>query len=737
MTLRLEDPEVRIEGLDKVTGVARYTDDREVPGSLVVRYRYAGIAHGRIRRIDTRRAEAVDGVQAVLTGRDTVGLRAGRRLQDWPLLAWDRVRFPGERVAAVAAETEQAADAAVAAIEVEYEELPAVFDPAAALAPDSPVLHPDAASYRYLGASRPATSHPNIQGELVARKGPPTDGALETVLAGAAIFVEESFSTGRQHQGYIEPHASAVVPGPDGRVQVITTNKAPFSLRLQLSTALDTPTELVEVDSAVIGGDFGGKGLSIDEYVLIILARRTGRPVRFVAAYDEELRAYAPRHGGSIRLRTGLEREGRIVAHAADLLFDGGAYAGAKPLPELILPGGLDVMAPYDVPALRIVMRTVYTNSVPGGHMRCPGELQAAFASESHVDRLAAAVGLDPVEFRRRNIVREGSVSVQGERIRQPMAAEVLDALASGAPAGLPSDHGFGVALVARRMEGGRQSVTLRAATDGRVEILTGLPDQGAGVHTMLARVVARTLGTTVDRVVSRQQTTATASQDLGVGASRVTFIASRAAQRAAEQLRAALGEPSPAEWEAALVQAAAEGLEVIGSFDSTAEGEADVVDFTFAAMGVVASVDRETGAIRIVDATIAADSGTVINPIAHRGQIEGGFAQGLGAALMEELLIDEGIVSTQTLADYRLPTATDVPTPRIVLLTGAPGSGAFGAKMAGELSPSPVAPAIANAVEQAVGVRIRRIPMTPERVLAALRGRSADGVDLGGNGDQ
>jgi CO/xanthine dehydrogenase Mo-binding subunit len=732
MTLRLEDPELRVEGLDKVTGVARYTGDRVVPGALVVRYRYADVTHGRIRRIDSRRAEAVTGVRAVLTGRDTTGLRAGRRLQDWPLLAWDRVRFAGERVAAVAAETEAAAEAAVSAIEVEYDELPAVLDPVAALAADAPVLHPDAAGYRYLGAQRPATSHPNVQGELVVRKGAATDAEVDTALAQAPIVVEDEFETGRQHQGYLEPHGAVVVPGADGQVTVITTNKAPFSLRLQLSTALDTPPELIEVDSAVIGGDFGGKGLSIDEYVLILLARRTGRPVRLIAAYDEELRAYAPRHGGRIRLRTGLDRDGRIVAHAAEVLFDGGAYAAAKPLPELILPGGLDVLAPYDVPRMRIDLRTVYTNTLPGGHMRCPGELQAAFASESHMDRLAAASGLDPIELRRRNVVRPGSVSVVGDRIRQPMAAEVLESVAALAPVGLPPDHGFGVALVARRMEGGRQSITLRAAPDGRVEILTGLPDQGAGAHTMLARVVAQGLGLPVDRIAVRQLTTGSATQDLGVGASRVTFIASRAAQDATDRFRAALDagdeRSRPDDRATRLARAADEGLEVTGSFDSTADGD-DGVDFTFAGLGVVVAVDRETGGIRIVDATIVADTGTIINPVAHRGQIEGGFAQGLGAALMEELLIDEGVVSTQTLSDYRLPAATDVPAPGIVVLTGAPGGGAFGAKMAGELSPSLVAPAVANAVERAVGARVRRIPMTPERVLAALRTTSPSGT--------
>jgi CO/xanthine dehydrogenase Mo-binding subunit len=734
VTVRLDDPEVRVEALDKVTGVARYTADRVVPGALIVRYRYAGIAHGRVSRIDTSQAAAVDGVRAIITGRDTAGLRAGRRLQDWPLLAWDRVRFPGERIAAVAAETERAAEEAVALIDVEYEELPAVHDPAAALGPDAPVLHPDAAEYRYIGPHRPPTSHPNLQGELVVRKGPADDAGLEEALAAAEILVEEEFLTGRQHQGYIEPHASAVIPGPDGLLRVITTNKAPFSLRLQLSTALDTPVELIEVESAVIGGDFGGKGLSIDEYVLAVLARRTGRPVRMTAAYDEELRAYAPRHGGRIRLRTGLDGGGRILAHAADLWFDGGAYAAAKPLPELILPGGLDILAPYDVPAVRLHLRTVYTNAVPGGHMRCPGELQAAFASESHVDRLAAASGLDPIEFRRRNVVRDGSVSIVGERIARPMAAEVLEVLAREAPPTLEPDEGFGVALVARRMEGGRQSLTLRIAPDGRIEILTGLPDQGAGLHTMLARVVARTLDVELERIAIRQQTTASAALDLGVGASRVTFIASRAAQDAAERLAAALtglqqGRGTDAGLDEAMARAAADGLEVTGSFDSNAGGEAGVVDYTFAGMAAHVAVDRETGSIRLLGATIAADTGTVINPVAHRGQIEGGYAQGLGAALMEELLIDEGVISTQTLADYRLPTATDVPAPRVVLLTEAPGGGAFGAKMAGELSPSTVAPAIANAVERAVGVRLRQIPMTAERVLRALRDETLEPV--------
>jgi CO/xanthine dehydrogenase Mo-binding subunit len=748
VTTVLAEPEIRIDGLDKVTGVARYTADRRIDGALVVRYLYASWPHAVVRSIDVARALSVPGVRAVVTGEDARGLRAGRRLQDWPLLAWDRIRFAGERVAAVAAETEAQADEAVASIVVDVEPLPAVLDPELALGPDAPVLHPEADRYRFLGPGpRHPVSHPNLQGELLVRKGVASDDELAARFAAAPIVVEEAFETGRQHQGYIEPHAAVVTALPDGRAEVVTTNKAPFSLRLQLAATFDMPPELIDVDSAVIGGDFGGKGLSIDEYVLLLLSRRTGRPVRMTAGYDEELRAYAPRHAGRLRLRSALAEDGRILAHDADLLFDGGAYAAAKPLPELILPGGLDVLAPYEVPALRIRLRTVYTNTVPGGHMRCPGELQAAFAGESHVDRCAAAVGLDPIEFRRRNVVRPGSVSAVGERIRQPMAEAVLAELAAAVPAALPPDSGAGIALVARRMEGGRQSVTLGLDDAGRVEIVTGLPDQGAGVHTMLARVAAATLSVPPSAIVVRRVTTSAAALDLGIGASRVTFIASRAVEDAARRLRAILeaaaatlaGGPTElrdgrftalaggagVEWADAVAALRTGDLPVTGSFDSSTEGEPGVVDFTFAGLAVIADVDRSTGVVRIRDATFAADTGTIINPIAHRGQIEGGFAHGIGAALMEELLLDEGAVATNSLADYRLPAATDVPPVRIIVLPDAPGGGAFGAKMAGELSPSTVAPAIANAIEAATGARVRQVPMTPERVLATLDRRA------------
>ena len=737
-------PERRIDGWAKVTGRAVYTADRRVPGALHVRYLFSPVAHGEIGSVDTSVAERMPGVHGVLTGADCRGVRIGRRLQDWPLLAWDRVRFIGDRIAAVAAETEELAELAAATIGVEIDPLPALFDPLAALEPDATSLHPDAARYTYLGAARPAVSHPNLQGEVTMLKGLAEDDprAFETSFGTSARVFVHTFRTGRQHQGAIEPHGALVHATPDGRVHVTTTNKQPFGLRGQMASALDMPAELIDVDSSVIGGDFGGKGLSIDEYVCLLLARRTGRPVRMSARYAEELGSYAPRHGGLLTLRTALGEEGRILAHDADIVFDGGAYAAAKPLPDLTLPGALDVMGAYDIADMRIHVRTVYTNTVPGGHMRCPGEIQAVFASESHVDLMADAIGMDPLDFRRLNAVRPGSVSAHHERIRDPRAVEVIDRLAALAPRDLPPGHGFGVALVARRMEGGRQGISVRIV-DGRIEFTTGLPDQGSGVETVIARVGASVLGRPIEEIDVRRATTATASPDLGVGASRVTLLISRATEDAAHRLIAAFEESASASlgrmvhhtaagfetddgaialtWAAAAAEAERHGLVVSGEYDSTADLGQGVADFTFAGLGITVEVDRETGSVVLHHPIFVADAGTVISPVAHAGQIDGGFAQGLGAALMEELTIENGQVQSLSLADYRLPAAPDVPMLRTVLLPVSPGAGAFGAKMAGELSPSCVAPAIANGIARAVGARLRAIPMTPERVLREL----------------
>ena len=754
--------EVRADGLGKVSGTTRYTADRVMADALHLRYVVSPVAHGVVRTVDTSAATAIDGVVAILTGEDCRPIRIGRRLQDWPLLAWDRVRFIGERVVAIAAVSDAIAERAAAAVRLEIDPLPALFDPFQATSEDAPILHPEAWSYAYLGpGDRPPVSHPNVQGEVVARTGlaESDPDAFEALFATAPHSFTHHFETGRQHQGYLETHGAIATVGPDGGAVVTTTNKQPFALRNQMARALDMPVELLEVASEVIGGDFGGKGLSFDEYICLLLSRRTGRPVRMTARYEEELSSYAPRHGGRLTVWSALDDSGRILAHDATLVFDGGAYAAAKPLPELILPGGLDAMSPYDIPNLRISTSVVYSNTVPGGHMRCPGELQAAFATESHVEEMARAIGMDPLEFRRHNAMRATSTTAHHEHVRVPMTTEIVDRLAAARPDRGPGDgsgdeadgrpRGVGFALVARRLEGGRQSIQVALDDAGGIVLTTGLPDQGTGLYTAIRRVAAARLSLPEDSVSVRWASTATTTPDLGVGASRGTFLAGRATEDAVSKVRVALEEAAAevvggtarlrdgafesVDGGASIPFAdiaslpAVRGLSAVGTFDTSADGEAGIADFTFAGLVVGVRVDVETGLVTVTDASLVADVGsTVINPLAHQGQIDGGFAQGLGAALMEELVFDEGQVQAPSLADYRLPAATDVPSLATELILTSPGPGPFGTKMAGELSPSLVAPAIANAIEDATGVRIRRIPMTPERVLCTIREASA-----------
>lgn len=749
----LTEPELRVEGREKVTGTAPYVADLLPDGTLFAAFRRSDVAYARIVGIDTSAARALPGVHAVLTADDIGHVLFGRRLLDQPVLAGDRTRFVGERVAAVAAETAEIAQEAAQLIEVQYEELPPVLSPDLALAHDAPILHEEPGSYVYLGGERPARPHPNVQGQVLVRRGADD---LEARFAAAAHVFEHIFTTPRQHHGYIEPHACIVWIGEDGTTHVATTNKAPFSLRNQMATALGLPPEQIDVDAGYIGGDFGGKGYSIDEYPCYFLARATGRPVKAVMSYVDELAAANPRHGATLHLRTAVDDDGRFLAHQARVVFDGGAYAAAKPLPPLVLAGGVQTMAAYRIPSVSIDVLTVYTNSAPGGHMRAPGEIQAMFAGESHVDLIARELGVDPIELRLRNVAHEGERGGSGDLPRQARARELLETLRDRTPWGgdLPADHGRGVAIGLRHVGGGKSGLRVRFDRTGTIIVTTGMPDQGGGAHTVVARILASLASVSLDRIRIERVSTATAPFDPGIGGSRTTHLASQAAARAGIALKKALedaaertlGESTERialvdDWlvgegganrvslgeAAATLVGDAGQIAVEGRYEASAHGEDEPGDYNYGAYVVEVAVDRETGEIRIVDSALAADVGTVINPVAHQGQLAGGFVFGLGGAMLEELGIDEsGRVTTLNLGDYKLPTAMDVPPLRTFAVPTTLGPGAFGTKMAGELSNTAVAPAIANAIHDAVGVRLYTLPLTAERVLTALRERRA-----------
>jgi CO/xanthine dehydrogenase Mo-binding subunit len=744
MTL-LEEPEYRVEGPLKVTGRARYAADvRQLSEMLHLVYVRSPYAHALIRSIDVSRARTAPGVHAVLTGKDLPGhARFGRRLQDWPVLARERVRFIGDRVAAIAAESRQAAEDAAALVEVSYEELAVVATPEVALADAAPILHPNADEYTYFG-KRPPVPHPNVQGQVIVAVG--TDEERAQAFASAYRVFEHSFTTPRQHQGYIEPHACAAWIEPDGTVRVVSTNKTPFTLRSQMSRTIGVPEEQIVVDSAFIGGDFGGKGTSLDEYTCYFLARATGRPVRAEMRYADELGAGNPRHAARIQLRTAVDAEGHFLAHESHIVFDGGAYAGGKPLDGLVVRGGLATLAPYRVPLVHLELLSVYTNNVPGGHMRAPGEVQALFAGESHVDLIARDLRIDPIELRVRNAVRDGEVSSTGERVRESRVVEVLQAARGeiGWDRHREPGVGRGVAVDLRHVGGGRTSMQFRLVPESaHIEVLTGMVDQGAGAHTLITRVAASALSVAPTRIVVRYGNTAEALPDPGAGGSRVTHVIGQAALDGGTRMRASLQDLAaevfgwPADQvrlendrfvagdESASFAEVARRIgqvEVQGEYAEAAHAHDVGGDFNASVYAVEVSVDAETGCVSVLDAVQVVDVGTVINPLAHQGQLNGGFAFGLGAALMEDLPVAGGRVAALSLGEYKLPTQMDMPRLRTVLLHTELGPGPFGAKAVGEVTNSGVAPAIANAVHDAVGARVVDLPISAERVLRALQ---------------
>ena len=739
----LSAPEERIEGQLKVRGSARYAADAVLPGMLWSATLYSSVAHARIVSVDAEAARRMPGVHAVLTGQDLGHILWGRRVRDWPLLARERVRFIGDRVAVVAADSSDTAQAAVRAINVEYDELPAVFDPLEALADDAPVLHADGDQYALFGAGqRAARQHPNVQGWQVVHK---DDADIEQVFASAARVFEHTFTTPREHQGFIEPPGSLLWIDADEVVRVVCTNKMPFALRDQLTTVTGVDEQRVDVDANYVGGDFGGKGQVYNELLSYYLARATGRPIKSVLSYAESLTTHNSRHRSHISMRSAVDGDGRFLAHSMDVVFDGGAYAATK-IGAGVLPGGVfQGMAPYRVPHVRMQARAVYTNNVPGGIMRSPGELQGVWAAESHVDMIARELGLDPIEFRLRNVTVDGDTDVTGSKVHAPQGVAVLHRLREELEKRpVPARHGRGIGLGTRHVGDGRSQMRLTLLPDARVQVEVGLPDQGSGSHTVAQRVVAAALGVSSLRVDVKYASTLGGVFDAGAGGSKSTHSIGAVAVQTGTELRERLRELAAEVmgWPADAIQlhedhfvagderasfdevaariTRAGAVTVDGTHTPSGEHAADVGDANFTAFAIEVSVDADTGQVRVEDVLQVADIGTIINPLAHEGQLKGGFGFGLGAALMEDLAIQDGRVLTPSLGEYKLPTQMDMPPYRLAYVESL-GPGPFGAKMAGELSNCAVAPAVANALADAAGARVTDLPITAEAVLRAL----------------
>jgi CO/xanthine dehydrogenase Mo-binding subunit len=735
-------PAPRLDGPQKVTGEALYAADFDLPGTLWGRVLRSPYPHARIIHVDTSAAWQVPGVRAVVAGPEVRGCFIGKTMRDMPVLCWDRVRYVGDRVAAVAADTPDAAEAALDAIRVEYEPLPAVFDPLEAMQPNAPIVHADPASYEGAPDRWLATDVRNGLTRLAYTKGDVERGFRE-----ADLVLEHTYRIPSRHEGYLEPHASLVAIDDAGRVQVWTSSKAPFRVRTQLAKATGLPEARIRVNVTCVGGDFGAKGDACDVPIAYWLAERAGQPVRIVMSYAEELTASNPTHPTVVTIRSGVTRDGRIVARTIRTVHASGAYAALKP--NGVLSAWHYAGGPYRVPNAAIEFLQVYTNTTPGGYFRAPGGHQFTFALECHTDLLARELGLDPAAFRLQNVIGEGEDDAVGTVLRGMKAREALEAALDAAGWQTPKpgpNYGRGIALFGRQIGGGPGGSVVTAAPDGTLAVLSPTVDQGTGTHTIVQQLVAAELGVSLDRVRVVVGDTDTAPYDEGPRASRVTYTEGGAVVQACEQLRARLAEPAArlldsavdrvtfhdgAFWEGdrrvdlgEVVAQAGGGQPVTVTVAVNAANIHDVV--YFCAQVAEVEVDRETGQVRLHRLVTAHDVGTIINPITHQGQIDGAAVTGIGLALTEEILVEDGHVTNPHLGEYKLPTVCDIPTLETVLVPSAGGTGPHAAKAIGEFSNNTPPAAIANAVADAVGVDSFELPITAERVYRGLQAQAA-----------
>lgn len=741
--LTIGKPVPRVDSFEKVSGVAVFASDYVLPGTLWGKAARSYLPHARILKVDTSRAKSYTGVVAVLTAEEIPDILIGKRLHDMPMLARDRVRFVGEKIAVVAAEDPDVAAEAAALIEVEYGELPAVFDPVEAMQEGAPVLHERMASYMNL--PQLPSKLPNVHSEVRY-----AIGNLEEGFRQATRLFENTFRTQLVHQGYLEPHAATVAIDSSGRIQVWASTKTPYGLRRNLAYAVGVPEEKIVVNLLPLGGDFGAKSSLMDVPLCYFIAKRTGRPVKMVMSYEEELMAASPRHPSVIKIKSGVTEDKKVCAQKVEVVFNSGAYGALKPNRQVGLSGPENGAGAYSIPNVVIDAYSAYTNCVPCGHMRAPGEPQVMFAVESQMDMIARGLGMDPAEFRLLNVLKDEDLVPTGHGLEQVRCRETIEAAVKACNWGKPKPRaniGRGIAVSHRHIGRGESSAEVSLERDGQVSLVTAVPDTGTGAHTILGQIVAETLTIPQDQVKVIVGNTDLLPFDDGSSGSRVSHVAGQAALRAATAVKEQLLEEAAK----ALGCQAEEVVLKRGRFHARAQRKramsfrflADAIFekgteirarktyegsyppvTCFVAQVAQVEVDRETGSVKVLKIITVHDVGTILNPLTHQGQIEGGVIQGLGFALIEELKTEQGRITALNLGDLKLPNIQDVPDLTTVLVQEPAGSVPFNGKSIGEHSISPVAASVANAVFDAVGVRVTELPITSERVYSALRQR-------------
>ncbi|MGJ7508991.1 xanthine dehydrogenase family protein molybdopterin-binding subunit [Variovorax sp. GT1P44] len=754
-TLGTDIPQVTARA--KVLGRAMYAGDIKVAGMLHGKVLRSPYPHARIVSIDTSEALALPGVKAVLTGADAPRAMWGVHHKERRILAEGLVRFAGEEVAAVAATTEEIARDALDLIRVEYEELPAILTPEEALDEEAPGVHP---------------GRNNVSHEIRFERGDVAAG-----FASAHVVHEATYDAHAQYPGYLEPMGTVASIDPDGRLVVWTSTQSVTQARLRLAAALERPISSIRVIQATTGGGFGGK-LVEDANNLIagLLAVKTGKPVRLVNNRLEDFLAACSSVPERITLKLGMDRDGLIVAKDVRIIAECGAYAGLAAEVMHVTAMRSDNM--HLNPNVRSHATLVYTNNPPHGAFRGFGGTQMQFALNSHIHTMAEMLGLDPVLIHKRNAIRVGEVSIHGWQIGSTGLVECIDQAADAigweAKRASPKSHGVkrrGVGMAAAMHVSGNRTignwdgstVIVKINEDGRVFIMSGECDMGQGAMTMLSQVVAHELDLPLAHMHVLPPDTDTSPIAIGSLASRVTIAAGNAAIVAARMARDKLFALASKQWSVPVEQLkiaggavfvaeaperratiaelaklhiwthGGEGIQVSGSWDARTVMHDDQVygniapAYSFAAQAVEVEVDTETGQVTVLDSYVADDCGKALNPIAIHGQTNGATVQAFGWTLYEQMQVEGGRLMNGNFADYTMATADAVPLLRGGFVESNDPNGPYGAKGASETAILPGAPAIANAVYDAIGVRITALPITPEKILAALRERKEE----------
>lgn len=748
-----------LEARAKVDGTADYTVNHARPRMLhgvIVR---STQPHALVRGIDAGAARACEGVHSVVTGQDVAEVIKdpyyGPAFHDQPILALDKVRYTGEPVALVLAETHHAAAAAADLVDVSYQDLPAVYDEVEACRSTAPPVH---TTLRPGAAFADLRHLSGVSGTNVAMHTRLRHGDLRAARAAATRSFEHEYHTQQVAHAPLEPHCAIAELVAPGRLEVESSTQSPSFVRLELARLLGWRENQVRVRAPYLGGGFGAKLYLKLEAMAAAAALITRHPVRVAISMDEQFFTIS-RHATTTRIRSDTDESGNLCARSVDVCWNGGAYADIGP--RVAQKSGFVAAGPYRIGAVSVDSRAVYTNRTPAGAMRGFGVPQMVFAHESHTDEIAAALGADPIEYRRRHLLAPGEEHATGTRLESVATLEALDALEAGMRWGQAFDRGSGTTRRGRGVAIGLKAVvshttsaaTVSLAGDGSITLHQATVDVGQGSATAMAVIAGEALGVPAEQITVLAPDTDTAPYDMGTLGSRSTFHMGNAVLAAALDLRRQLatiaagilgtspeavtvagGRAGPLTFQEIMTArhgAQAGTLVGYGSYTpatvepapQTGQSPAITPFWMAGAAGAEISVDTETGSIRVDQIVCVADTGVALNPGAVRRQISGGVIMQLGMTLSEEMTYDDGQLTNPGLAMYKVPTALDVPPDIEIRLIEQPHpAGPFGAKGSGETGTFAVSAAVANALADATGVRLRSLPLTAEKVLWGLR---------------